>query len=247
MPENIENKMEKKWYSLIFPEIFRADAAGRISRALIIKIPTHLMDTITINAVSTAKRFSIHATEMPLLDANVLFRLTANSLLNPNSQNKRVIIKIKTRYKISLGVMLKMSPTKILEYLLKFPPLDKIARPRATLKEENTEMTVSVDEATRLLIWFRSNANAMANTAIERFVSSTPSTTPSAIPVSAECPNASEKNAIFRLTIIVPINPNKGVITKIAKKAYLIKSYCTQEKIPIYVSSLPFWGNAAPA
>ena len=53
---------------------------------------------------------------------------------------------------ISCGVMLKISPTKMLEYLLKFPPLDKIASPRAMLKEENTEITVSVEAATRLLI-----------------------------------------------------------------------------------------------
>ena len=147
MPENIENKIEKKWYSLIFSEIFLADAAGRIKRALIIKIPTHLMDTITINAVSTAKRFSIHAAEICRLPAKVRFKLTARSLLNPNTQNTRVTPKIKIRYNISLGVMLRISPTRILEYLLKFPPLDKIARPNATLKEEKTEITVSVDEA----------------------------------------------------------------------------------------------------
>lgn len=142
--------------------------------------------------------------------------------------------------------MLRISPTRILEYLLKFPPLDKIARPNATLKEEKTEITVSVDEATRLLIWFKSNANTMANTTMERFVSSTPSTTPTAIPVNAECPNASEKNAIFRLTIIVPISPNNGVITNTAKKAYFIKSYCIQEKTPIYFSPFLILGSPAP-
>ena len=135
---------------------------------------------------------------------------------------------------ISCGVMLKISPTKMLEYLLKFPPFDKIASPRAMLQEENTEMTVSVDASTRLLIWFKSNANTMANNAMEMLVSFTPNTTPTAIPVSAEWPNASEKKAIFRLTIIVPMIPNKGVITKTARKADFIKSYCNQENNSIF-------------
>ena len=48
----------------MFSEIFPEAAAGRIRSALIIKIPTHLIDTMTINAVSTAKRFSIQAAEI---------------------------------------------------------------------------------------------------------------------------------------------------------------------------------------
>ena len=148
----MENKTEKKWYSRIFSEIFRADAAGRISRALIIRIPTHLMDAITVSAVRTAKRFSIHAAEIWRLPASVRFRLTASSLLKQNSQNTRVTAKIKTRDNISLGVMLRISPTRMLEYLLKFPPLDKIASPMAMLQEEKTEITVSV-EALPLETW----------------------------------------------------------------------------------------------
>ena len=54
--------------------------------------------------------------------------------------------------------------------------------------------------------------------------------TPMAIPVKAECPNASEKNAILRVTIIVPIKPNKGAIIKIAANANFIKSNCSHEK-----------------
>ena len=60
---------------------------------------------------------------------------------------------------------------------------------------------------------------------MDRFVSGIPHTTPTAIPVRAECPNASEKNAILLLTIIVPRMPNSGVIIRTARNAFLIKSY----------------------
>ena len=69
MPENRENNMEKKWYSRIFSEMFRAEAAGRIKRALMIRIPTHLMESMTITAMQTAKRFSISFTRIPRLAA----------------------------------------------------------------------------------------------------------------------------------------------------------------------------------
>ena len=60
-----------------------------------------------------------------------------------------------TRYQISWVVILKISPTKIAEYLLKFPPAERIARPIATEQDENTEIMVSVDATLRLLILFR--------------------------------------------------------------------------------------------
>ena len=41
--------------------------------------------------------------------------------------------------------MLKISPTSRAEYLEKLPFLDKIAKPTATLSDENTEITVSED------------------------------------------------------------------------------------------------------
>ena len=49
--------------------------------------------------------------------------------------------------------------------------------------------------------------------------------TPTAIPVKAECPSASEKNAILLLTIIVPRIPNNGVMIRTATNALTIKSY----------------------
>lgn len=47
--------IEKTWYSRIFTDRFLLDAAGRISNALMIRIPTHLMESMTISATSTAK------------------------------------------------------------------------------------------------------------------------------------------------------------------------------------------------
>ena len=57
----------------------------------------------------------------------------------------KVIANIIIRYTISFLVILKISPTSKLEYLLKFPPFDKMASPIATEHEENTEIIVSVD------------------------------------------------------------------------------------------------------
>ena len=132
---------------------------------------------------------------------------------------------IKNRYTISLRVILKISPTNRLEYLLKFPPRDKIARPMAIQQEENTEMIVSVDAVLLLLIQFNNNAKAIPKITMDRFVSGIPNTTPTAIPVKAECPSASEKNAILLLTIIVPNIPNNGVMISTAINALTIKSY----------------------
>ena len=49
-----------------------------------------------------------------------------------------------------------------------------------------------------------------------------PSNIPIAIPVKAECPNASEKNAILLFTIIVPNIAKIGVINSIANNAFFI-------------------------
>ena len=58
-------------------------------------------------------------------------------------------------------------------------------------------MIVSDSIPCLLFILLRRSANKTANTIMDIFVSETPKTTPIAIPVSAECPSASEKNAIF--------------------------------------------------
>lgn len=48
-------------------EIFRLAAAGRISSALMIKIPIHLMESITINAIKLQKYFLSASPGFPAL------------------------------------------------------------------------------------------------------------------------------------------------------------------------------------
>ena len=50
--------------------------------------------------------------------------------------------------------------------------------------------------------------------------------------------NASEKNAIFLFTIIVPIIANIGETNSIAKKAFFINVYCIKSKGNITSSKL---------
>ena len=78
-------------------EIFRLAAAGRISSALMIKIPIHLMESITINAIKIAKIFSISFTRIPRLFASARCRLTAFNLLNAKPQKISVAAKIRIR------------------------------------------------------------------------------------------------------------------------------------------------------
>ena len=66
--------------------------------------------------------------------------------------------------------------------------------------------------------------NTTANNIIEIFIFDIPKTIPNAIPVNAECPNASEKNAILLFTIIVPKIANTGVTKIIAISAFFINA-----------------------
>ena len=120
--------------------ILRLEAAGNMRSALIIKIPTHLMDNITINAIITTKTLSIPIEFIFLLFASVSLILIACSLLKPILQNINVTINTNIKSTISFGVILNISPTNKLEYFEKLPPLDKITNPNAVLKEEKTEI-----------------------------------------------------------------------------------------------------------
>ena len=93
----MEKRTAKKWYSRIFSEIFLAAAAGRIKSALIMRMPIHLMDTMTVNAVSAANKFSSQPAGIWRLRASVRFRLTARSLINAKSQNASVASSIRKR------------------------------------------------------------------------------------------------------------------------------------------------------
>lgn len=163
--------------------------------------------------------------EICLLFAKLVFKLMACNLLKQKHQTKTVTTNIKNSNNISFGVILSISPTKNEEYLEKFPPLERITSPIAVLKEENTEIIVSFDIRFICLILLSSKANMTANTTIDIFVSEIPSIMPIAIPVNAECPKASEKNASLLFTIIVPKIPNSGVMINIAINAFFIKSY----------------------
>jgi hypothetical protein len=82
--------------------------------------------------------------------------------------------------------MLRISPTRRLEYLEKFPPRDRIIKPIAILQEEKTDITVSVDKVFLRFIKFNNRANIIAYKTIDIFVSIIPNMVPTAIPVSAE-------------------------------------------------------------
>ena len=56
----------------------------------------------------------------------------------------------------------------------------------------------------------------------------------------AECPSASEKNAILRFTIIVPSIPNRGVMIITARNALRIKLYCHHPVKNSIIPSPPF-------
>lgn len=73
--------MEKKWYSLIFSDKFLPAAAGRIKSALMIKIPTQRIESVTTNAVNTANRYSIKRTGILLLFAKARWIAAAFSQL----------------------------------------------------------------------------------------------------------------------------------------------------------------------
>jgi hypothetical protein len=229
IPENNEIITEKRWYSLILEDIFLLAAAGRISRAFIIKIPTHLIENITIMAITTLKQSSKRLVLIFLLRARDVLIPDAWILLKQRNQKIRVAIKITIKKRISLKPMLKISPTSNPVYFEKLPPRDKITSPIDMLREEKTEITVSVETVFLRFILFNNMANAIANISIAILVSARPNKVPIATPVSAECPKASEKKAILLFTIIVPRIPNKGVIIRIARRAFFIKLYCTQE------------------
>ena len=118
--------------------------------------------------------------------------------------------------------MLSMSPIRYELYLLKEPPNDSSASPSASAIDANTLMIVSAPYVVLSLTKFSSTENSTANTIIDRLMSMNPNTTPTAMPQSAECPIASEKNAIFLFTIIVPISANIGADIRMASNAFFM-------------------------
>ena len=84
----------------MFLAIFLLEAAGKISSELISNIPIHLIEIITITAISTTNILSIFFTLIPLLLAKVLLMLMTFSLLNVKYQNAYTKIAAKNTYNI---------------------------------------------------------------------------------------------------------------------------------------------------
>jgi hypothetical protein len=59
IPENKAIRIEKRWYSRILEDMFLLAAAGSISSALIMRIPTHFIEDMTMTAMITLKQSSI--------------------------------------------------------------------------------------------------------------------------------------------------------------------------------------------
>ena len=190
-----------------------------------ISSPTQRMDSMTIIAINTTKRLSYRRTGTPLLCASDGLMLTKCSRLKQNSQKITVSTKAISRPASSVRVMLKISPMSRELYLEKLPPTDSTASPMARPQEAKTLMTVSAPALPRYLIQFKSRANRIPKMIMDKVVSVMPRITPRAMPVMAECPSASEKNAILLLTIMVPSRPKSGVMSRMAISAFFINSY----------------------
>ncbi len=158
------------------------------------------------------------------------FKLAIINLLNDIDHTKITTSKAMAKYKISFGVMERISPIKYPEYFAKPPYAERITTPSAIPIEENTPIIVSDEEIFDSIMLEIPSENNTAKPKREIAILSTPSITPIAIPVNAQWPIASEKNDILLFTIIVPTSPNKGAIRIIAKKAFFIKVNSTQEK-----------------
>ena len=96
----------------MFFEMFLLEAAGKINKELIIKIPIHLIDNITIVAIKITNKFSINCTLIPLLFAKETLTEIPKSLLKHTSQKATIITAINNKNIISFGIILSISPTK---------------------------------------------------------------------------------------------------------------------------------------
>ena len=90
----------------------------------------------------------------------------------------------------------RISPISRLEYFANFPPRARISSPAAIEVEENTDMIVSVDADPDCLIRQIRIAQTIPNTSIASRSFRRPRIMPRPMPVRAEWPSASEKNAI---------------------------------------------------
>lgn len=145
MPEINVIDTEITWYCLMLMLILRAAAAGRIKKELMIKMPTHCIDIVTITAVTIQNSVSTWRTGIPLLRASVGLTLSRRNLLNMAVQRTTMAAKANMSRQISLGVMLNRSPMRKRENLAKPPPRESITMPSATIVADTAPITVSVE------------------------------------------------------------------------------------------------------
>ena len=103
------------------------------------------------------------------------------------------------------------------------PPKVAIKMPSATAVEENTPMTVSLARLVRRRTAVNSKASSAAKITAPHSGSPRPQIAPTATPVKAEWPSASEKKDIRRVTTMVDRMPNRGETTSRASSAFFIK------------------------
>ena len=201
----------------------RPAAAGRISSALISMTPTHRMESMTASATSTTKPHSISRVRMPLDRARKGSTLVISSALYRRNHRISVTPSASSRYSWSCGATARMSPISSEEYFANCPPRARISRPAAMEVEEKTEMMVSVEAEPDCLIRQIRIAHTTPKISMASRSFRRPRMIPRPMPVSAECPSASEKKAIWWFTAIVPSRPSIGVSSSTASRAFFMK------------------------
>jgi len=232
MPDTKAITIEYAACCLVFLAIFLAEAAGSIRSEFISRMPTQRIDTVTTTAISNVNAISALKVFMPLLAAKEVLILVTRRLLYIANHNRIAIAIVANSIIISISDMPSKSPMRKDVYLLNPPhlPIDKTTTPNATDAEEKTPIIVSGEEIFDFFTKVIAIDKITEKIIIDHRGCFMPAIIPTAMPVSAECPMESEKNAILLLTTIVPNNPKSGVASITAKNAFFIKVYCIHEK-----------------
>ena len=92
--------------------IFREEAAGKINKELIIRIPTHWIEIVTMTAIIMANKYSYKRMLIPLLLARDWLILARRSLLKITIHKAITTIKTMLRVSKSDGLILNKSPIR---------------------------------------------------------------------------------------------------------------------------------------
>ena len=124
--------------------------------------------------------------------------------------------------------------------------------------EEKTPMTVSLDMCARWRTTVNSRAKTTAKITAQGVGASAPARVPMAMPVKALWPRASEKKLMRFVTTMVESRPKRGVMTRMARKAFFINispsawaqvngsRLTTAYHNSIFTPSIPFPGGRLP-